>query len=132
MNLGDVIPRAGGVWPWYSSVEKVLGFNACGPMAYSVTFENGTAQYMVTLNSDSTMIFAPTLVNGPGIYGFILTATMVDYGISKSETFTGEVGDCVPRLDGTIANEMLIDDVPIVWGNPFLQADLSPLMTGYI
>ena len=131
INLAIVIPRAGGIWPWYSSVEKVLNFNACGPMAYSVTFENGSVQYMVTLDSDSTLKFSPTLVNKPGIYGFRLTAILLDYGITKSVPFTGEVGDCVPRLDGTIANAMLTDDVQIVWGNPFLQADLSPLMTGF-
>lgn len=99
VNLFTAISAAGGAWPWYSDVENRVRFDACGRIVYSITFVDGTPQNMVTLSADSVMRFNPTLSHNIGLYNFKLTATLVNYGISVSEYFTGEVVACKPVLN---------------------------------
>lgn len=67
-----------------------------------------------------------------GTYQFKLTATLVDYGISVSEYFTGKVLACLPVINSSAAQAMLSDNVPITWGNDPVVADLAPLLRGFV
>jgi hypothetical protein len=60
-DLTIAIPAFGGVWPWYSEVAFDLDKpGVCGPIGYSVTYENGDSQDLVRLTEDATtLVFEP-------------------------------------------------------------------------
>jgi hypothetical protein len=133
-DLAIEIPAltAGGEWPWYSAVERVVGQPVCGPIIYTITYQNGDSQSMVGFDQDGkTIVFAPSLNDAPGLYNFRLTAELTIYGITASQDFTGQVGECLPVIISNVAADYLADDLDVVWGTPMFSAPLTPLLTKY-
>lgn len=72
----DLSVIVNGDWPWYVEFEGQNMGAICGQLTWTLTFQDGSAQDLITFVTGDVMRFAPQMTHTPGDYFFTLKATL--------------------------------------------------------
>lgn len=104
--------------------------NICGSLTWTLTYQDGSPQDLVSFQSNDLLVFAPQMFHAPGDYFFTLKATLSPTQVGTHD-FVGTVLECVPVIESSAAASNFFSTLDITWGFPTVDFDITNVITAY-